>query len=191
MSSSGRLRLFVAASVPAPLLAELARATVGLRERWPSARWTPPENQHVTLKFLGWVDEGLTPALHEVVATTAAEHDPAKVSLAGLGVFPGPTAARVLWAGLDDPKGLLRSLANDLDERLEPLGFESEQRPFRAHVTLARFKERVRADGLPGLDLGENAVFGVQAIELFRSHLSPRGPRYEVVRSFPLGGRAP
>ena len=145
----------------------------------------------MTLKFLGWVDEATLDAVRGVVVDAAARHEPAGLALDRLGVFPGPTRARVLWVGLDDPSGLLASLAAALDAGFEPLGFEPERRPFRPHLTLARFKEPVRAGrDLPELDLAAERVFRVETIELFRSHLSPKGARYEVLDSFPLGGRA-
>lgn len=186
MRPEGRLRLFFAASLPVELLERVEGAGRSLRERWPNARWAPVANQHVTLKFLGSVEEGLLEQLREVAAIVASGAEPAKLSLGGLGVFPSRTRARVLWVGLDDPAGLLASLSAGLDRGLEGLGFQSETRPFRAHLTLARFRTPVRAADLPEIELGDTS-FPVASFELFRSHLHPKGARYEIVSSYPLG----
>ena len=188
MSPAGKQRLFFAVSVPPLLLARLEEATSRLRDRWPQARWAPPANQHVTLRFLGWVEDEEVEPVRRAGAAAAESLEPAPVSLSGLGVFPSRARARVLWVGLDDPAALLASAAATLAERLEPLGFAPEERAFRPHLTLARFRtpERVRVE-LEPLDLGDESLFEVAAIELFRSHLHPQGARYEVVAAFPLG----
>lgn len=185
---SDRLRLFVAVSLPEGHLDLVAAATEPLRALWPRARWTDPANQHVTLKFLGSTPSELLDEVTGVVRRSAERHRVAKLSLDGLGVFPSPGRARVLWIGLDDPEHALTGLAEDLARGFEPLGFEAEKRPFHSHLTLARFREpeRIRevlpepaVEGLPPFEIG--------SVELFRSHLHPRGARYEVIESFPLG----
>ncbi|MDQ4142794.1 MAG: RNA 2',3'-cyclic phosphodiesterase [Actinomycetota bacterium] len=183
-----RLRLFVAVSVPGPLLARLEERTRELRAAWPSARWIPRENQHVTLKFLGPVEAPVLAPVKETVRAVAEDHAPAYLTPSFPGVFPSRTRARVLWVGLDDPDDLLAALAADLDTALAPLGFNAEKRPFRAHLTLARFRDPVRVkDDVLGIDLRDFEDFRVSSIELFRSHLHPKGARYEVIESFALG----
>lgn len=190
MTPSGRLRLFVAASVPGPLLAQLERATSPLRERWPSARWAPVANQHVTLKFLGSVDEGLLDPVRAAAATVALGHRASELRLGLPGVFPSRRRAKVLWIGIDDPHELLSSLAHDLESHLAQLGFPAEGRVFRPHLTLARFKDPVRVGAeLPPLDLYDAHAFKIDRVDLFRSHLHPKGARYEILESFPLGTR--
>ena len=188
MNDVPRVRLFVAVSIPRSHLDWLQAATAELRTRWPRARWTVPENQHVTLKFLGSTPVDRLEPLGRVLNVVAATHRPAELELGKLGAFPSERRVRVLWAGLEDPEGLLARLATDLGAALEPLGYAQEERPFRAHLTLARFREPQRnPGGLPDLDLSSLPSFSVAAFELFRSHLSPKGARYEVLQSFSLG----
>lgn len=188
MGDVPRPRLFAAVSIPHEHLAWLEESTEGLRELWPQARWTPPENQHVTLKFLGTTPPDRLEPISRVMKMVASGRPGAEMSLGQLGSFPSSTRVRVLWAGLDDPDELLAGLAGDLGSALEPLGYRVEEREFRPHLTLARFREPVRpADPLPELDRGSLPPFPVNSIELFRSHLSPKGARYEVLESFPLG----
>lgn len=185
MSETRSLRLFLAAPVPPDQLEWLGRETAALRERWPSARWAPPGNQHVTLKFLGSTPPDRLDAVITASRSAAAAQQPAWLRLAALGVFPHLRRARVLWAGLEDPARTLTRLAADLDAALEPLGYRSEARPYKPHLTLARFRTPVRIEDLPPLP-GPPEAFPLQAIGLWRSHLSPRGARYELLEELAL-----
>ena len=186
MTPSANLRLFVAISIPPGHLERLHTATEDLRARWPTARWLEPENQHVTLKFLGSTLPELVDEVRAAVRQSVAGREPASVRLSDLGVFPGPRRARVLWVGLEDPEDLLVSVAGALEAALEPLGFRPEQRRFHPHLTLARFRtpERITG-GLPALELDLESIV-VDALGLFRSHLHPKGARYEVLETFAL-----
>jgi 2'-5' RNA ligase len=177
VTESVRLRLFVAVSVPPAQLAALERAVEPLRRALPDARWSPTSNLHITLKFLGWTDATLFERVVAVMKAVAAQHRPSTVAIEGLGAFPSRRRARVVWAGIDDSAGLLPALARDLDEGLTPLGFEVEARPFTAHLTVALIKNP-RAVSLDDVSV-EADEWQVDAIELFRSHLSPKGARYE------------
>jgi 2'-5' RNA ligase len=175
-----KLRLFTAARIPRPQL-EWLDAAVGDLKGLPGARWTAIENQHVTLNFLGWVDSSLLTRVTAAIEEVAGLHERAEVSIDGLGAFPRPRRARVLWAGLADPAGLLPALAEDLGERLRAIGYEPEDRAYTPHLTLARFKVPRSLDGLlPDLPSPPGS-FPVDTVTLFRSRLGPAGARYEVV----------
>jgi len=188
--SSERLRLFVAVDIPTNLLEDLNASLAPLRARpeVSSARWTTAANQHVTLKFLGWVDDEAVDPVAAAVASVASSHEPATITLAGLGAFPSERRARVLWAGLDDPAGLLMSLASGLEAALVPLGFGTEKRGFRPHLTVARFKPPASLAGVLSEERGVTpARFDVDHLVLYRSHLHPKGASYEVLGTIPLG----
>ena len=185
-----RIRLFVAVGVPGPQLALLKRSSATIRGAIDDARWTPPENQHLTLKFLGSTPEDLLEPIGAALDTVAGAVAPEKIALSGLGAFPSRRRARVLWAGVDDPSGLLARLAGGLDEALRPHGFEPEKRSFTPHLTLARLRtpadlSGVLADSAPPADF---SPFLVDSIELFSSKLSPHGATYEVLDHFFLRG---
>lgn len=182
-----RLRLFVAAIVADELLQAVADEIEPLRSRFPGARWTDVANQHVTLKFLGWVDAVKFDAVSAACRSVAAGHSPASLSLGGLDAFPTRGRVRVLWVGLDDPAGLLARCAADLDAALQPLGFEPESRAFTPHLTLARFRAPLRMSGEWRSPSLPSESWTCDALTLFRSHLSPKGARYEALASFPLG----
>ena len=191
--SSERLRLFIAADLPTDVLEDLNKALAPLRARpeVDSARWTVPANQHITLKFLGWVDAGVVDEVADTLASVASLHEPSTITLAELGAFPSERRARVLWVGLDDQAGLLAALAGDLESALVPLGVEAEKRGFTPHLTLARFKPPASIAGV--LSEGPRVApsqFDVGHLALYRSHLHPKGASYEVIGTIPLGRRS-
>ena len=183
-----RLRLFVAVDVPIEQREKLAAAISERRSRLEGARWTKPENQHITLKFLGWVDSSRLEDVSNALEPVGRSHRAASLSLAGLGAFPSERRARVLWVGFDDPDGLLPSLATATDRALAPLGFERESRAFSPHLTLARLKRPASVSALvtEPFDAG-TCPFVVNHLALYRSYLHPQGARYEVLRTYPLG----
>jgi 2'-5' RNA ligase len=178
------LRLFVAVDLPA----ELRPAVVDLCQGIGGARWTRPEQLHITLRFLGDTPEdqlGQLRARLREVRTPRFE-----LALQGIGVFPptgGRKPARVLWLGLDPPHPL-QTLKGAIDGVLGP-DPEAAKRGFSPHLTLARFPTRPRRD--LDLFLTEHAGFDggrfvVKEFHLYRSTLRPQGALHEIVESYPL-----
>lgn len=181
------LRLFVAIELPAEAEDAVEAAVGPWRESFPRARWVPPGNRHVTVKFLGqtwprlrgWVEERVREAARSAVAF--------ETSLTGLGAFPSARRARVLWVGLDDRPGRMAEVALGLDAALAQ-EFRPEARAFTPHLTVARSD--------PPLALPPDYVsaevtpvrFRVDHVTLFRSHLRRPAPLYEPLASLPLGG---
>ncbi|HVM34364.1 MAG TPA: RNA 2',3'-cyclic phosphodiesterase [Actinomycetota bacterium] len=185
---TGRLRLFVAAEVPREQRDHVARVLEPWRERLSGARWTDPAAQHVTLKFLGSSAADDLERVTRATASAAEACRPGPVRLGGLGAFPRSDRMRVLWIGLDEPTGVLSTLAAALQTAFVPLGFEPEARAYRPHLTLARFRVPARLPhGLVDLPAVDLPAFEVREIVLFRSHLSPTGARYEPLVSLPVG----
>jgi 2'-5' RNA ligase len=182
------MRLFVAVEIDdrvrrlAGATAETLRVEIGPALK---ARWVPPENLHFTVRFIGHVDDSRAPALIEALIPTL-EVPPFDVELGGCGVFPPSGPPRVLWIGLTQGLASLALMHDAFNERLRPLGFEPETRPFSAHLTLARIKEapkgagRIVRDALAHIALPLMRSHVTRAT-VFQSHLSSRGPRYEPV----------
>jgi RNA 2',3'-cyclic 3'-phosphodiesterase len=182
------VRLFVAVDIPDRARDAVASAIEPWRERLPTGRWVPPENWHVTMKFLGRTWPRLVDWVHQGCRDAAAGIRPFRVGLEGLGVFPGPSRARVLWVGLRDEDGGLSALARAVEDRLSS-EFPTEKRPFSAHLTVARFNPPVPVvrDQLAQSTV-EARPFRVGHLTLYRSHLSPKGARYEPLERFSLRG---
>lgn len=187
MNAGEKVRLFVAARIPDDRLELLDAALEPLRAKLTNARWVPVDNQHLTLKFLGWAPVDLLEGVATTCTMVAAGRPGGRLALTDLGAFPSKTRIRVLWVGVDDPSGVLGALAADLERAFEPLGFPSEGRVYTPHLTVARFKLPVpMKSGFPSLTAASIAPFELDEITLFRSHLSPKGARYEAIGVFPL-----
>lgn len=153
----------------------------------PGARWVPPENLHVTMKFLGHVPDERVPEVTEAVGLAAAGAGGGFAArLGATGAFPDARRARVVWVGLAAGTARLAACARALDEALAPLGFEAESRPFTAHITIARINPP-RAVTF-GAD-PEPVRFSVRALTLFHSRPGGRAPVYTALGRFPLGPR--
>ncbi|HHI80947.1 MAG TPA: RNA 2',3'-cyclic phosphodiesterase [Planctomycetes bacterium] len=141
-----RSRLFLAA-IPSE---EQRRFLFDLREqieaqegeswarRW---RWVPPEKWHLTLRFFGEVSKERIPTLKEALQKGLKGVVPFSWTLGGISGFPRPSAARVLFVGIQQGRNHLERLGSELEKALIPLGFPPEQKPFSPHLTLARAKK--------------------------------------------------
>ncbi len=149
-----------------------------------SAKWVALEQLHCTLKFLGEVHAELLPLLTEALAPWLG-NVACPIRLTGLGTFPSLQAPRVLYIGVEDPTGGLRTLHQRIQERLQPLGFPPEERPFTPHVTLARIRSVRHLDSFQRylrMHRGELfAEFEGFRLVLVHSQLRPQGPLYSVL----------
>jgi len=186
------MRLFVAVTPPAEALDELEAAVAPLRSSCPSLRWTGRQNWHVTLAFLGEVDEAAVDKLADKLAGTAAKADASPVSLGPAATFPErKPLANVLWVGLDEGAGFVRGLAGSVRTAADsagapPAGKASKYTP---HLTLGRCRAPARLDSLVARLAGFRGRPWLAAeIQLFRSHLRPQWPepRYEDLGRWPL-----
>jgi 2'-5' RNA ligase len=188
------VRTFIAVEIDEGIRERLVAAQARLRSAAPGFRWSRVEGMHLTLKFLGEIGEDTVEPVAAAMAEAADGIVPFDVRVAGVGSFPPRGAPRVLWAGVEDPTGLLAKLQGGLDKRLASLGFEPERRAFHPHVTLARAKDR-RGGRRSATPLGEREdEFGVQAVEeavLFQSTLGPGGAVYTPLRHHRLGAAGP
>jgi 2'-5' RNA ligase len=178
-------RLFVGVEIPEWAKDVVANAIAPWRERFPQARWAPRENWHLTVKFLGATSPRLLAWVPEQVASVAATTAPFPARVRGIGSFPSATRARVLWAGIDDPRGALTPLAGRLDVALAP-EFAPERRAFAAHLTVARSDPPMQLPGDIAATALETAWFEVGRLVVFRSHLRHPAPWYEPVAILPL-----
>lgn len=187
------MRLFIAIEIAPAIRDKLTAFISELKPTIANASWARPEGLHITLKFLGNVQDEKHAAIESALNTVKAERF--SLAIANIGIFPNPRSPRVLWAGIDSGAELA-SLAAKIDDVLNPLGFERERRAFSPHVTLARFKD---GKGKPKLDAVLSSAsnpegariwpFGTMAathFHLYESKLSPQGARYSKLASFEL-----
>lgn len=185
------MRLFVAFDIPSDHMLSIEKAAQPLRLAIPDARWSRRDGWHVTLKFLGEVEDDRVPDVERICADAVAKMSAVTVRLSGFGAFPTKRRARVIWVGLSEDGHELSHLAARLEKKLGAEGFRQESRPLKMHLTLARLREpRSVEKALESLDGSKllTEPFPVEEIALFRSHLSPKGATYERLRAFGLGG---
>jgi len=175
-----RWRCFVAVPLPDGLRSDLADVVSAWRREPLShdLRWTDAAGWHLTLAFLGWIDAGLSDEILRSLVAPVREARPVELAGGGLGAFPSPRRARVLWYGMTDAAGAARSLAARISDALAPIAPRVEEgSPFRPHVTLARARAE-RGIDLSAWIAGRAVPSGVVPLErviLYRSHLG-RGP---------------
>jgi RNA 2',3'-cyclic 3'-phosphodiesterase len=185
------VRLFVALAPPESALDELEDAVVPLRAAAPELRWTGRESWHLTLAFLGEVDEQVLPDLATRLERAAHRHPPQHLAIAGGGAFPSARRAQVLWAGFAADNKALASLADSVAAAARRAGAPppGQHKQFRAHLTLARCRGPADVSQLTRT-LGEliGTAWTASSIRLVRSHLSSGPPQYEDLGSWPLQG---
>lgn len=187
-----QLRLFVACELSDAVRDGLRRIQDDLRRLGAGRlRWARPEGIHVTLKFLGDVDEARVEEISSAL-TDAIEPFELRLSAAGgLGSFGG-ARLRVIWVGLQGDVEALASIAGRVEAALTPLGFPRERRPFAAHLTLARVPDQVPpadrrklADLIDGYRPPSLPSMIVTDVSLMQSTLRPSGSVYQRLASFP------
>jgi RNA 2',3'-cyclic 3'-phosphodiesterase len=195
------MRLFVAIAPPAEVLRELDTVAAPLRTARADLRWTGREGWHVTLAFLGEVDQraliGLLPRLERA----ARRHHEIRLAFAGAGAFPVPQRANVLWSGLSGDRRALANLAMSVAAGARRAGAAppDKNRRFKPHLTLARCRLPVDVtDVIDALADYRSPSWTVDRIHLVRSYLGSgppvsgrgRAPRYSTVACWPLRGAA-
>jgi 2'-5' RNA ligase len=188
------IRAFIAIELPESVRAAVAGAQARLK-RAPTGlkiSWVKPGNVHLTLQFLGYVEEPAVAKIRSALDGVAGAHAPFEVRVAGAGAFPNERRPRVLWVGCEDAEGRLKALARAVQEAMARLGFAAEQREFSPHLTLGRVKDpRPDAALTRALDCIKQESFGtmrVEAIDLMQSQLHPEGSIYSKLSSHALRG---
>ena len=190
------MRLFIALNLPDEVRRALYDATAPLREAAPrGVAWLRPEGLHLTLKFLGDVEEARVADVASALARVAAGHAAVRVVVSGVGAFPSLARPRVVWAGVEaTPR--LELLQHDVEAACAALGFEVEGRAFRPHVTLGRVRpaarasdaavESLRALAAAASHVAPSADVAVPTLDLMGSTLMPGGARHDAVARLPF-----
>ncbi len=185
-------RIFLALKLPPELRELLALKQAGWkREAGRKIRWIPPDNLHVTLKFIGETGEGRVRDIIGICDTLFANLSSIDLVVDRTGIFPEPRRPRILWAGVSDRDKRLALLRDSIETGLADLGIPVEKRKFHPHVTVARVRRpRDMAEGFKKTfltTLFSDNRFKADGITLFRSMLQPSGPRYEAVAEWKSG----
>ncbi len=185
------IRSFLAFELPREIREQIGAVSRELGKLTLPVRWAKVERIHLTVIFLGSVDEEKIDEIKEKVSPVVKRFSTFKTRLNGVGAFPNWRRPRVIWIGLNGEIERLSNLRDELQQELEGLGFRPEKRPFRPHLTIGRFKGVVdRDEELKWiLDRYHDFTSGLgdlNELVLFKSDLKPDGPVYTRMASWPL-----
>ncbi|HEU5383918.1 MAG TPA: RNA 2',3'-cyclic phosphodiesterase [Ktedonobacteraceae bacterium] len=158
----------------------------------PDLRWVDPQGVHLTLAFLGELDDMQLAKARAATQYAATQANPFTYRLSGLGTFGPPRSPRVLWMGISEPSAMLNGVHRALTLALEEQGFTTEKRPFSPHLTLARIKTPLNTEQLQLLQQllsryqFASPDYHVTHLYLMKSELAPTGARYSCLQACPF-----
>lgn len=186
-------RLFFAIDPPAELTLKMENLVQKFDTPPNFVRWVRAGNMHITLKFLGEVDEDSIPSIVEAAREAVTPFPAMKLVIEGLGVFPNHEHPQVVWFGIKGDTEPLRQMEHSLSSSLTALGFPPEDRPFVGHLTIGRVKS-ANARGKIARLVRQYHRFYIGdtvagEVALYESRLTMEGAVYMKLESFPLTGK--
>ena len=186
VDSKEKIRAFLALPLAGAFEAAVRPLLETLKVQYPEVKWVQPSQIHVTLHFFGGIGPEDVAKISGCVFSVTHKTKPLHLSLHGLGGFPNLERPRVLWGGIEGEVEALGQLQASLEGQFKSRGFECEKRLFKSHLTLGRVREGKRTAPIKNVALGPTESKQVSEIILFKSVLTPAGPEYEKLQTFPL-----
>jgi 2'-5' RNA ligase len=193
------MRLFIALELEPSVRKRLRETQESLRRNMDGGwvRWVQPDGIHLTLKFLGEVEASRVEGVNSAVEAQASRQPSCRFTVGGVGAFPNPERARVLWVGIRDAEDGVRGLQAGLEGALSQLGFEREGRRYTPHLTLGRVRDGTGRDSLARLAEAlaaytppEPMQTSSETVMLVSSELRPGGPIHTILSRHRLQERA-
>ena len=182
------LALNFSVAVTRKIAEEVARLHQPMSEAGFRVAWVPAANLHLTLRFIGSVEENLIEGITGACKRVAARHAPIEARAGGVGAFPSPQKPSVLWVGVEAPPALA-ALQRDVEGAMVELGFDKEERAYHPHVTVGRVKE---GRGSAAEVWKSEAQLGsslLQEIVVYESKTRSAGAEYLARARVPLGDK--
>ncbi|MBV9713636.1 MAG: RNA 2',3'-cyclic phosphodiesterase [Ktedonobacteraceae bacterium] len=188
-------RTFIALEMNETLQGHLARVIRQVAQVLPRLNWVNPASIHLTLAFLGELDPARLEQAMQATEAAARQVRPFSYHLTRVGIFGSPRQPRVVWMGIEERSGSLSRLHRILNQELEQRSFETEDRPFSPHFTLARVKHSLSSDEVQRLQdiltgkqhgLVSPDEYPVQYINVMKSELLRSGAQYTCLKAYPL-----
>ncbi|GIW79811.1 MAG: RNA 2',3'-cyclic phosphodiesterase [Gemmatales bacterium] len=180
-----RIRTFIAVDPDKAIRNRLVSLQESLAAVDSDIKWVEPENLHVTLLFLGEVEDRQLSEVCRIVQACADRHEAFLMTVENVGAFPNLHRPRVVWAGIGEGKQELCALHDELEIPMQDLGYRREERRYTPHITLGRIRNKGPASGLAqalnkktGWKAGETQI---REIHVMSSELTPQGPVYTVM----------
>ncbi|UCG29525.1 MAG: RNA 2',3'-cyclic phosphodiesterase [candidate division WOR-3 bacterium] len=179
------MRTFIAVEVPQQVRKIIDDFIHTEAKRELPIKWVKFENLHITLKFLGEIDESKKTDITPSIESICGKQNPFTVKMGGLGCFPNPKNPRVIWVGVTQGGGELCTIADALEKEIVQFGFKEEKR-FHPHLTIGRVKKRCGVEDILAKTIHTDP-FEVSSVVLFKSTLKPEGPVYDELGRFTIG----
>ena len=186
-----KIRTFIAIDIPGSIREKIAGFQAELKRHKADVKWVRPGGIHITLKFLGNVEEQKIDEIEQAVRNAVEGLNAFTLSVGGSGVFPNDRRPRVLWVGVKEGSSILVQLAERIENECAHLGFEKEKRKYSAHLTLGRVRSQKGIGSIIEVmkTMGfEGESFKVSEILLMKSDLKPTGAVYTVLKRIKLEG---
>ncbi len=186
------IRTFIAIPIDAKVQSAAKGLVHALQDSGDGVRWVPLDNLHLTLKFLGEVDNTLIPEVCKTVRECCEPTPVTELHVCGVGGFPNAERPRIVWAGIETGGDVLAALVERLEIAFAKLGFKREPRDWMPHLTLGRTRRggrnpaqlQQRISAHADLDLG---WMEATEVRVYASYLDKQGPTYHVMDTIPLG----
>lgn len=187
------MRTFIAIELSSDVKEYLSHLQEKLKLAQADVKWVLSKNIHLTLKFLGEIDDKTKDNVIRIIEDVTKDKASFYLNIVSIGAFPRIESPRVIWVEINKGDLEVKKIAKELEEKLAGIGIPIEDRPFSSHITLGRTKssknrnnliQSIKAlkEKLPQA----NAELLVDKITLLKSTLTPKGPIYEVLKEFPL-----
>jgi len=184
------MRTFISIEIPEEIKNNIEKLINELKLILTPIKWVDKKNLHITLKFLGWVEDEKMEPIEKCITECAKGFKPFTLSFAGMGAFPDLKHARVIWIGTKDGSGNAKEMADCIERKASKKGFREEEREFSSHLTIGRIKEKIDAGAVSKfVSEHENSEFGsfnVEYVSIMKSTLRRTGPIYEEVKRIKL-----
>lgn len=190
MSKSDKIRAFIAIEIDPQVKENLTRIIHQFKKVSSKVKWVKPTAMHLTLKFLGYIEQTKGDQVARIMDKVAEKYPPFDLFCSGIGTFPLKTRKpKIIWAGIKDSSSL-KDIYMDIEREVEKIGFSRENRSFHPHLTLGRVKKKSEVQNLlPELEKTQNMDFGkskINRLTLFKSTLTPKGAVYDILHESPL-----
>jgi RNA 2',3'-cyclic 3'-phosphodiesterase len=184
------MRTFVSIEIPDDIKKKISDLIEKAKLHLTPIKWVENKNLHVTLKFIGQVEDDKIMSIIDCVKDSIKGTRPFSLSFAGMGLFPDAKHPNVLWVGIDKGSDKAKELSEKIECRITKEGYRGEEKDFTAHLTIGRIKEKIDIESLSkfvqkngNVDLGS---FKVGHISIMKSTLREAGPIYDEIEKITL-----
>lgn len=184
------IRVFIAIEIDSEIKNKLSEYLSTLKRTYADVKWVAPENIHLSLKFIGYIEKETLINLNKIINDAVSCIGPFSISIGNIGAFPSIEKPRVVFVCVQERGNNLLKIYEKLDKGVEPLGIKRESKKYVGHITLGRVKSQKNISKLKNiLNSGTECYFGLEkvtSLSLIQSKLTPTGPLYTRLNNFIL-----